>query len=93
MSSEQAAQTVALGHLGYPVKVVVQGLADDSPSEGALEEGDALEAIDGRPTPDAETLDDVLTSIPGGSTVTVSYTRLGQPGTGRVTTKRAEDRE
>jgi PDZ domain-containing secreted protein len=93
LSSEQAAQTVALGHLGYPVKVVVQGLAEDSPAEGVLEEADALDAIDGRPTPDAETLDDVLASIPGGSTVTVSYTRLGKPGTGRVTTKRAEDRE
>jgi PDZ domain-containing protein len=93
LSSEQAAQTVALGHLGYPVKVVVQGLAEDSPAEGVLEEGDALEAVDGRPTPDAGTLDEVLASIPGGSTVTVSYTRLGRPGTGTVTTKRAEDRE
>ena len=91
-NSEQAAQTAALGHLGYPVKVVVQGLAEDSPSKGALEEGDALEAVDGRPTPDTGTLDAVLTSIPGGSTVTVAYTRLGKPGTGTVTTKRAEDR-
>ena len=93
LSSEQAAQTVALGHLGYPVKVVVQGLADDSPSEGELEEGDAIEAVDGRPTPDAGTLDEVLTSIPGGSTITVDYTRLGKPGTGSVTTKEAEDRK
>jgi Lon-like protease len=74
------------------VKVVVQGLAEDSPSEGALEEGDALEAVDGVPTPDADTLDGVLESIPGGSTVTVSYTRLGQPGTATVTTRPAEER-
>jgi PDZ domain-containing protein len=93
LSSEQAAQTVALGRLGYPVKVVVQGLADDSPSEGALEEGDALEAIDGTPTPDTDAVNRVLGSIPGGSTVTVSYTRLGQPGTATVTTRAAEDRE
>jgi PDZ domain-containing protein len=91
-SSEQAAQTVALGHLGYPVKVVVQGLTEDSPSKGVLEEGDALEAVDGRSTPDAKTVDEVLTSIPGGSTVTVAYTRLGQPGSGTVTTKPAKDR-
>jgi len=93
LSSEQAAQTVALGRLGYPVKVVVQGLADDSPSEGALEEGDALEAIDGTPTPDTDAVNRVLGSIPGESTVTVSYTRLGQPGTATVTTRSAEDRE
>jgi PDZ domain-containing protein len=92
LSSEQAAQTVALGRLGYPVKVVVQGLAEDSPSKGALEEGDALEAVDGVATPDADTLDGVLESIPGGSTVTVSYTRLGQPGTATVTTRPAEER-
>jgi PDZ domain-containing protein len=93
LSSEQAAQTVALGRLGHPVKVVVQGLAEDSPSEGALEEGDALEAVDGVPTPDTQALDAVLESIPGGSTVTVSYTRLGKPGTATVTTRPAEERK
>ena len=91
LTSEQAAQTVALGHLGYPEKVVVQGLAEDSPSEGRLEEGDAIEAVDGRPTPDAETLDQVLSSIEGGATVTVDYTRLGERGSTTVTTGTAED--
>jgi PDZ domain-containing secreted protein len=93
LSSEQAAETVALGHLGYPVKVVVQGLVEDSPSEGKLQEGDAIEAIDGRPTPDADVLNDVLAAIPGGSRVSVSYTRLGEPGTAEITTKRAEGRK
>jgi Lon-like protease len=93
LTSEQAAQSVALGHLGYPVKVVVQGFAEGSPSEAALEEGDALEAIDGRPVPDVDALDAALGAIPGGSTVTVSYTRLGEPGSATVTTKSAEDGE
>jgi Lon-like protease len=93
LNSEQAAEIVALGHLGYPEKVVVRGLAEDSPSDGALEEGDAIEAVDGRPTPDTDALDAVLTSIPGGSTITVSYTRLGEPGTAEITTKRAENRK
>ena len=92
LTSEQAAQTVALGRLGYPMKVVVQGLSKDSPSKGALEEGDAVEAVDGTATPDAGTLNTVLGSIPGGSTVTVSYTRLGQPGTATVVTRPAEER-
>ena len=35
LTSEQAAESVALGHLGYPEKVVVRGLTEDSPSEGA----------------------------------------------------------
>jgi Lon-like protease len=93
LTSEEAAEAAALDELGYPVKVVVRGLAEDSPSEGALEEGDAIDGVDGRPTPDARTLDAVLTSIPGGTAVTVAYTRLGEPGTATVTTRPAEERE
>jgi PDZ domain-containing protein len=91
LSSEEAAEAAALGQLGFPVKVVVRGLSEDSPSEGLLEEGDAIDSVDGRPTPDTEALDEVLGSIPGGSAVTVGYTRLGEPGTATVTTGTAED--
>lgn len=93
LTSEQAAMTVALGRLGYPVKVVVQGVAEESPSADLLQEGDAIEAVDGRPTPDEEALTSVLESIPGGTAVTVSYTRLGEPGTATVTTRSAEERD
>jgi PDZ domain-containing protein len=92
LSSEQEAEAAALGHLGYPDKVVVQGLSGGSPSQGKLREGDAIEAVNGRPTPDADTLTKVLEAIPGGTTVTVAYTRLGKPGTAAITTKAASDR-
>ncbi|RBY74722.1 hypothetical protein DQ238_21235 [Geodermatophilus sp. TF02-6] len=92
LTSEENAEVAALGELGYPVKVVVRGLAEDSPSAGQLQEGDAIDSVDGRPTPDRQALDGVLTSIPGGSTITVGYTRLGQPGTATVTTRPAEGR-
>jgi PDZ domain-containing secreted protein len=93
LTSEQAAESAALGHLGYPEKVVVKGLAEDSPSEGLLEEGDVVDAVDGRPTPDLEALDDVLSAIPGGTEVPVDYTRLGKPGSTSVTTRAATERE
>ena len=93
LTSEQAAETVALGHLGYPVKVVVQGVPEDSPSSGELEEGDAIEAVNGRPTPDQETLAAVLAAIPGSTPVTVSYTRLGRAGSADILTASAEDGE
>ena len=93
LTSEEAAEGAALAELGYPVKVVVRGLSDDSPAEGELQEGDALESVGGRPTPDLPTLDAVLQSIPGGTTVPVAYTRLGQPGTATVTTRAADDEE
>ncbi|MGY1706783.1 PDZ domain-containing protein [Geodermatophilus sp. SYSU D00697] len=93
LTSEEAAEAAALSQLGYPVKVVVRGLTEDSPSDGLLQEGDAIDSVDGRATPDMQTLDDVLASIPGGSTVTVGLTRLGQAETATVTTRAAEDDE
>ncbi|WNV74681.1 S16 family serine protease [Geodermatophilus sp. DSM 44513] len=91
LTSEEAAEAAALAELGHPVKVVVRGLSEDSPAEGQLQEGDAIEAVDGRPTPDLGTLDTVLRAIPGGSEVTVAYTRLGEAGSATVTTRSAAD--
>jgi PDZ domain-containing protein len=92
LTSEEAATGVALEYLGYPVKVVVRGLAEESPSAEVLEEGDAIESVDGRPTPDLETLTEVLTGIPGGSEIEVGFTRLGEAESATVTTAAATDR-
>ncbi|SDG70525.1 PDZ domain-containing protein [Klenkia brasiliensis] len=92
LTSEQSANAAALGELGYPDKVVVQSVADGSPSAGQLEVGDAVEAVDGSPTPDTDTLDSVLTAIPAGTAVTVDYTRLGQAGSTTVTTTSNDSR-
>jgi PDZ domain-containing protein len=89
LTSEQSATAAALGHLGYPVKVVVEEVSSGSPSTGVLEEGDAITSIAGRPTPDTTTLHTVLASIPGGTAVPVAYLRLGKPRSGTVTTRSA----
>ncbi|WP_448615761.1 YlbL family protein [Modestobacter sp. URMC 112] len=93
LTSEQAARMAALGELDYPVKVVVQELAEDSPSEGRLEAGDALESVGGTPTPDTAALTAALSAIPPGSSVPVTYTRLGEPGSATVTTAAAPERD
>jgi PDZ domain-containing protein len=93
LTSEQAAESAALGHLGYPVKVVVQDVPKGSPSERVLAAGDTIEAVDGRPTPDADTLAHVLTDIPAGTPVTVDTTHLGTPAQVQITTKAAKDRK
>jgi PDZ domain-containing protein len=93
LTSEQAAEAAALAHLGYPMKVVVQQVPDGSPSASLLAEGDTIDAIDGRPTPDSDTLKQVLSAIPGGTTATVDTTHLGKPRQVQITTKAAEDRE
>jgi PDZ domain-containing protein len=92
LTSEEMATSAALDHLGYPEKVVVRGLAEDSPAAEALEEGDAVLAVDGEPTPDLDTLTQVLTGIAPGSDVRVEYSRLGRTRTVGVTTGKAPDR-
>jgi Lon-like protease len=91
LTSEQAARGAALAELGYPEKVVVQDLAEDSASEGQLAAGDAIDAVNGVPTPDQEALTAALAAIPPGTTVPVGYTRLGVPGSGTVTTAPAAE--
>jgi Lon-like protease len=93
LTSEESAEAAALGELGYPVKVVVRGLSgDESPSDGLLEEGDAIESVAGRPTPDSATLTTVLGGIEPGTDVEVGFTRLGEPGTATLTTAAADGR-
>ncbi|MCW2676060.1 MAG: Conserved secreted protein of unknown function, putative domain [Modestobacter sp.] len=89
LTSEQAARIAALAELGYPEKVVVQSLADGSPSQGRLQAGDAIDSVGGSPTPDKAALSAALAAIPAGTSVPVGYTRLGQPGTTTVTTSKA----
>ena len=91
LTSEQSARMAALGELGYPEKVVVQDLVEDSPSADRLRSGDALESVGGVPTPDTAALTTALTAIPPGTPVPVAYTRLGQPGSATVTTTAAAE--
>ena len=94
LSSEERAESAALTRLGFPVKLVVRGLSgEESPSEGLLEENDAIESVDGVPTPDRAALDAALADVEPGTTVTVAYTRLGEPGDAQITTGETDDGE
>jgi Lon-like protease len=91
LTSEQAARMAALAELGYPMKVVVQDLVEDSPSADRLRAGDALESVGGTPTPDTAALTAALAAIPPGTPVPVTYNRLGRPGSATVTTTAAAE--
>lgn len=93
LNSQQSAEQAAFGHLGFPVKVVVQELSEDSPSQGLLRPGDSIESIDGIPTPDLDTLTTVLTDIEPESTVTVFGRRVDGGYSAEITTGAAQDRD
>jgi Lon-like protease len=91
LTSEQSAKAAALGRLGYPDKVVVSDLSgSSSPSKGKLQADDAIDSVNGTPTPDQPALAAALAAVPPGSTVPVGYTRDGRSGTATITTGKAQ---
>lgn len=78
--SQDAAKTVALRHLGYPVtvepgRVQILDVLCDGPSAGALEVGDVVTAVDGTPVERAEDIGPLLTAHEPGDTVTFAVER------------------
>lgn len=85
--SQDSAVTVALRELGYPLKVVVTKVAKGGPSSGALQPDDVITAVDGAPVEASQRLTELIRAKPAGTTLSVSYTRGGEPGTARITTR------
>ena len=94
LTSEQAAETRRAGPARLPGEGRRPGPRRRTRRPtGALEEGDAIEAVDGVPTPDPDALDEVARRDPAAAPRSpVAYTRLGEPGTATVTTAAAEER-
>jgi PDZ domain-containing protein len=86
-ASQSSAETAALRKLGYPVQVTVKNVAADGPSNGILQVGDVITAIDGQPVPTASKLTELVRAKPAGTRLTVAYTRSGTPATAAVTTR------
>ncbi|GAB3533039.1 PDZ domain-containing protein [Arthrobacter tecti] len=85
-SSQESAVAAALSHLEVPYDetLSVVGLAQDSASEGILQEGDVLVAINGEPIGSLEPLKEALNAA-GGESVEITVLREGQEVTEAVT--------
>lgn len=82
--SENFAVAAALGHLGYPTKVVVV-----TPPKGSdLKAGDAIDSVDGTAISSYDDLKSVLKTIAPGTDVQVGYLHFGVPATATITTKK-----
>jgi len=85
--SQASAVTVALTKLGYPVQTYVKGVTDGGAATGILKVDDVITAVDATKITDPNKLTDLIRAKPVGTAFTVTYTRAGQAGTARITTK------
>ncbi|GID43649.1 hypothetical protein Aca07nite_09240 [Actinoplanes capillaceus] len=88
--SQSSAETVALRELGYPVQVYVAKVTPGGAAEGVLRADDVITAVDGTPITGRAQVTEVVRSKPAGSTLTVAYTRGGQPATAQITSRADE---
>ena len=86
-NSQSSAEAAALTKLGYPMRISVKEVTDNSPASGLLQKGDVITAVDG--TAVGSNTDALLHEIrdkPVGSTLAIDLLRNGTPTTVKVTT-------
>ncbi|MFV0461333.1 MAG: PDZ domain-containing protein [Actinomycetales bacterium] len=88
VSSQEAATAAALTELGIDVtyRLEVGAIQDDVPAAQALQPGDTIRSVDGRPVVSLTELADQLTAMPAGQQVEVEIDRDGQTSTVRFAT-------
>lgn len=92
-ASEQSAEYAALGYLRYPAAVTLADVHDPGPSAGALQRGDAVDAVNGEPVHTVEQFTALLAETKPGETVAIDYRRKNAaPGTARITLGENKDR-
>ncbi|MGO1235038.1 YlbL family protein [Microbacterium gubbeenense] len=90
--SQSEAEAAALRHLGYdvPADIRVVSLTDDSPSQGLIEEGDLIRAVDGQTVEQVTGLRDGIAAA-AGDPVVLTLERDGDEVTEEVTPEKLED--
>ncbi len=84
--SEHNAEYAALQYLKYPNAVTVDSVVVYSPSKGKLVDGDAIDAVNGKPVVDVQSFQELLKTTKPGDTVTLDYRRKdGSLGVATVT--------
>ncbi|MFU8852446.1 PDZ domain-containing protein [Micromonospora sp. SL1-18] len=91
-ASQTSAETAALRELGYPVQVQVKTVNPGGPSVNVLKPGDVLTSVDDQQVTSAVRLTGLIRAKPAGSALKIGYTRDGQPGTAKVTSREQDGR-
>ncbi|MGV0837489.1 YlbL family protein [Mycolicibacterium thermoresistibile] len=92
--SEDSAEYAALMYLDYPMAVTVDSVEESGPSDGQLQDGDAIDAVDGRPVANLDEFQALLRDTRPGDTIVVDYRRKNAPpGTATITLGENPDRD
>lgn len=88
VSSQENATVAALEELGYevPTRLVIEGVAPGSGSDGVIEPDDVVVAVDGTPVDAFSELSAILDEVSPGEGVTIGVERSGEPVDLEVTT-------
>ncbi len=84
--SEDSAEYAALGYLKYAPAVTVETVSKDGASAGKLEEGDAIDAVNGTPVSDMKQFQSLMEETKPGDEVVLDFRRKNAPP-GVVTVK------
>lgn len=78
-NSERSAEYAALHLLDYSMAVTVENVNDPGPSAGKLDDGDAIDAVNGKPVATLEEFQALLKDTKPGDTVVLDYRRKDGP--------------
>ena len=92
VQSQNAAEAAALGELHYPQQIVIKQVVSGSPSQDRLRADDVVTSLNGTKVTSPDQLISALSAIKPGTGVDVAYQRKGQPGSTRITTEKAKQR-
>jgi len=77
--SEDSAEYAALGYLKYAPAVTVETVNKDGASAGKLEEGDAIDAVDGVPVTSLDQFQGIMEKTRPGQEITIDFRRKNAP--------------
>lgn len=93
-TSEATAEYAALSYLDYAPALTVEEVNDPGPAVGKLQEGDAIDAVNGRPIAGVGDFTRLLDQTKAGDQIVVDYRRKNAPaGTTTITLGEHPDKE
>ena len=92
--SEDFAEYAALNYLKYPKAVTVDRVTDPGPSQGKLQPGDAIDAVNGTKVAEVADFTKLIKATKPGDVVVLDYRRRNAPpGNTRITLGKNDDRD